>query len=117
MQNPTGSAVGTPSSYASNGLHMPQTGASVLIGHDAGGFYALSSICPHQDCDMAGGSGQITASGVTCTCHGSKFSLSGAVTHGPANQGLPAYAMELGCDGQLYVDTNSMVAASQRVPG
>src|SRR5262245_37058131 len=49
--NPSGVAVGTPSYYEVDGLHMVAN-TSILIGRDAEGLYALSSICTHQGCNM-----------------------------------------------------------------
>jgi Rieske Fe-S protein len=117
--NPAGIAVGVPGDFAKTGLHL-LPGTKVLVGRDAQGLYALTSICPHEFCDMDAKQqgqpvGTITAQGVTCNCHGSKFDNYGAVTKGPAVKGLKAYAMALGCDGKVYVDTTSVVPIAQRL--
>lgn len=117
--NPTGIAVGVPDDFATDGLHILQ-GTKVLVGRDAKGLYALTSICPHEFCDMdekkQGQSvGTVTAQGITCNCHNSKFDVYGAVKMGPANKPLKAYAMALGCDGKIYVDKTTVVSIDQRL--
>lgn len=52
-------------------------------------YAALSTRCTHQGCDVntpANGS-------ITCPCHGSRFSLNGAVLTGPATQQLKTYTL------------------------
>jgi cytochrome b6-f complex iron-sulfur subunit len=89
----------------------------VLIGRDTGGLYALTAICTHQQCNMdSDPMGTITAmGGITCACHGSVFTSTGAVEMGPATKPLVAYALALGCDGFLYVDTTTPVANTVRL--
>jgi Rieske Fe-S protein len=89
--------------------------SGILVGKDSGGFYALSAICTHQGCDMSSGAGQVSTQGVRCLCHGSRFSKTGAVLGGPACCALKAFAMELGCDGQLYANPNKDVSADERL--
>ena len=115
---PVGNLVGVPGDFVKSGLHIVQ-GTKVLIGRDAQGLYALTSICPHEFCDMdekKGGvsTGTITAAGISCGCHGSKFDLLGAVLKGPATKALKAYAMTL-CDGKIYVDKTTVVAITERL--
>jgi cytochrome b6-f complex iron-sulfur subunit len=110
---PPGIAVGAPGDFATDGLHKV-SGTKVLIGRDAGGLYALSAICTHQSCNL-NAKGTIQATGVHCNCHGSSFDDLGNVTQGPATKPLPAYALALGCDGQLYADTLTKVPSSTRL--
>jgi Rieske Fe-S protein len=112
--------VGTPADYPGTGLFkVTNLPSNVMIGRDAGGFYAISSLCTHECCDLNERGTFTTANGtpvVHCGCHGSEFSYDGAVVHGPANAPLAAYALTLGCDGNLYVDTTKIVAHTQRLP-
>jgi nitrite reductase/ring-hydroxylating ferredoxin subunit len=117
--NPTGTLVGAPTDFGDEGLHLvPNT--KVIVGRDAGGLYALTSVCPHEFCDMDGKTqgqptGTVSAQGVTCNCHGSKFDNYGKVLKGPANKPLKAYAMVLACDGKIYVDKTTVVPIEQRL--
>lgn len=113
-----GIAVGVPADFAATGLHL-LPGTKVLIGRDAKGLYALTSICPHEFCDMdekksGQNIGVISAQGILCNCHGSKFDNYGAVVKGPANKPLKAYAMAL-CDGKVYVDITTTVSIDERL--
>jgi Rieske Fe-S protein len=112
--NPTGTKLGQPSAYASDGLHIAKN-EGVLIGRDAGGLYALTAICTHQGCDMSGPDGSLSGSDIICACHGSEFGPTGAVVHGPAGKALKALSLELGCDGFLYVNKNKTVASTVRL--
>jgi Rieske Fe-S protein len=114
----TGVVVGAPADFATKGLHL-LPGSKVLIGRDDKGLYALTSICPHEFCDMdekKGGQniGVIGANGIRCNCHGSKFDNYGAVVQGPANKPLKAYAMSL-CEGKIYVDKTKVVPVTDRL--
>jgi Rieske Fe-S protein len=117
--NPVGEQVGKPTAYATNGLHIV-TNKSVLIGRDAGGLYALTAVCTHAGCDMAavdsqGPFGQLSGGDIICLCHGSAFGPTGSVVQGPAHQSLRAFALALGCDGNLYVNTKQTVATTVRL--
>jgi Rieske Fe-S protein len=104
--------VGPVSAYTQPGLYL-EFGTSVIVGLDAGGFYALSSICTHRGCDM-NFDGTIVNGEVECLCHGSVFAADGSVARGPAFSPLPAFAMTVEC-GTLYVDTSQIVSNTQRL--
>lgn len=136
--NPAGIAVGVPADFAMDGLHIV-AGSKVLVGRDAKGLYALTSICTHEFCDMDGkqqgqSMGMPVADGIVCLCHHSKFDLSGVVVPqfkivndpnpnpppngiytSPAKKPLKYYAMVLGCDGKLYVDKTNVAKITDRV--
>lgn len=111
--------VGKPATYATMGLHKV-LGTFILIGRDAGGVYALSSLCTHDCCDMNGTIqgqqvGTVLATGIRCNCHDSTFNNAGARIAGPAQDPLDAYQVSLECDGNLYVDTTKVVPATTRL--
>ncbi|WP_162909139.1 Rieske (2Fe-2S) protein [Brevibacterium casei] len=53
-----------------------------------GEFYAFSSVCTHQGCQVR----TVTEDKITCPCHSSQFSTTtGEVLGGPATEPLPKY--------------------------
>ena len=111
--NPPGVTAGTPEKFATDGLHKV-SGTKVLIGRDAGGLYALSSLCTHQFCNM-NIDGTVKSTGIVCTCHNSTFDNSGVATKGPASKPLKHFALALACDGTLRVDMKKTVDATTRL--
>jgi Rieske Fe-S protein len=57
----------------------------------AGVFKGFSSVCTHAGCKVS----KIEDGTIDCPCHGSKFSLEGAVVHGPAKDPLEAKAVSV----------------------
>lgn len=88
--------------------------ASIIIGRDARGLYAMSSVCTHQQCDMRS-QGKIAFAEIECSCHGSRFTSNGVVTEGPASSPLPHYTVTVAADGTISVDADKIVAADVRV--
>ncbi|GAA0971721.1 Cytochrome bc1 complex Rieske iron-sulfur subunit [Nocardioides aquaticus] len=69
-----------------SGVILEEQGV-VLTQPTEGDFKAFSSICTHQGCPVTG----IDEAGISCTCHGSLFSLdTGEPESGPASSPLPA---------------------------
>lgn len=56
---------------------------------------ALSAVCTHAGCIV---DYNASAQRIDCGCHGSEFSLDGAVLHGPAARPLTAYSATLAND-------------------
>ncbi len=52
-------------------------------------FNALSSTCTHQGCTITDFDSSVQQ--FICPCHGSRFSVTGQVTQGPAGAPLPKY--------------------------
>jgi cytochrome b6-f complex iron-sulfur subunit len=69
--------------------------------HTEKGFSALSLICTHLGCTV-----EQKADGFSCPCHGSRFSMEGNVTRGPAAESLPSLRVEAKGDGHLILYTN-----------
>jgi cytochrome b6-f complex iron-sulfur subunit len=57
---------------------------------------ALSAVCTHAGCTITYQSG---SEDFFCGCHGSQFSITGSVTHGPARTSLPSYPATVGASG------------------
>jgi Rieske Fe-S protein len=111
--DPPGTSAGAVSQFT-NGLYQV-TGKKFLIGRDASGLYAMTSICTHQLCNM-NKQGSVDAGGIRCTCHMSEFDLNGEVLVGPATKPLNHYAVAIACDGTVWVDTATVVDKSTRIP-
>lgn len=66
-------------------------GEVVLTQPVAGDFKAFSAVCTHAGCLI----NEVADGTINCPCHGSKFSLDGAVVHGPAAKPLEPVAIEV----------------------
>jgi cytochrome b6-f complex iron-sulfur subunit len=77
----------------------------IYVFRSTAGFFALSSICTHLGCmtRYVPESAQIA-----CPCHGSRFSLEGKVTAGPAPRPLRRLALTIE-RGVLVADTSKEV--------
>jgi Rieske Fe-S protein len=99
--------VGPVSSFAAGQL-TPVTvaGRPAIVTNVAGKFVVYSAICTHLGC-VASPSG----AGLHCPCHGSIFSATGTVLHGPATLPLPIYGSRVS-GGSLLVGSISFARAS-----
>ncbi|MGB0972566.1 MAG: ubiquinol-cytochrome c reductase iron-sulfur subunit [Mycobacterium sp.] len=59
-------------------------GTVVVTQPEAGDFKAFSAVCTHTGCLL----NEVADGTINCPCHGSKFSLDGAVLNGPAQRPL-----------------------------
>ncbi len=72
-------------------------GSGVIVGEIvvtqpvAGDFKGFSAVCTHTGCLL----NEIVEGTINCPCHGSKFSLDGAVVNGPATKPLEAVAIRV----------------------
>lgn len=90
-----------------------------FVGRDAGGLYAMSSICKHQSCDIANG-GKILVGPppkLQCGCHGSEYDANGTVINPPSTTNLDHVALSVAADGTISVNTATVVPATTRTPG
>jgi len=93
---------GRPRDYA-----VGQVGSGLLRDHwvwvvrSEEGFFALSARCTHLGCRLRH---DATRGRFHCNCHGSTFSLEGAVLRGPAARHLERVFITLTPDGRLVVD-------------
>lgn len=61
-------------------------------GNTSSSFSALSLICTHQQCTVAYNASD---NDFKCPCHGSEYSISGAVIQGPATVALTKYTVSI----------------------
>lgn len=109
--SPRGTMVGPVDGLPMGTFRMMGRGSStVIVGRDAGGFYAMLGVCPHQGCAVNAPVGGTIA----CPCHGARFDANGTVTRGPARTSLTHREVTV-CDGVVYLGT-ATVAASTRTP-
>ena len=71
-----------------------------------GGIVALYQKCPHLGCRVPNCD---TSQWFECPCHGSQYNQVGEKKGGPAPRGMDRFAMEIGSDGSLFVDTGSVI--------
>jgi Rieske Fe-S protein len=71
-------------------------------------LFAQTAVCTHRACKI-----RATENGFLCPCHGSTFSLQGAVTRGPARRNLPRFAVERDARLHLIVHTDQFLSPDQ----
>jgi len=98
-----------PSAYPP-GTTTPVAEGRAFIEHDERGLYAINATCTHLGCLV-----KQARSGFECPCHGSQFTATGAVTHGPATSPLNYAALSIDSAGKVILDLSQMVEASFRL--
>jgi len=109
FEPPTSFRAGAPDDYPVNSITFLQN-QQVYIVRTQDGFYAVSAVCTHLGCITAW---KPDDNLIECPCHGSKFKRDGEKVAGPAPRPLPHFAITLGTDGSLVVDTLEIVKANQ----
>lgn len=64
--------------------------SDIIVINSAGSYIALSALCTHSGCKV---SYNASAGNLPCPCHGSVFSIAGAVVNGPADSPLQVYSI------------------------
>ncbi|MCA9673734.1 MAG: Rieske (2Fe-2S) protein [Myxococcales bacterium] len=101
--------VGAPTSFAS-GTATLISASSVFIVRDAGGLYAVSSRCTHENATNGVSSGRFR-----CPRHGALFNFDGSIISGPVSQPLKHYALCTMSNGHVGVDKSQVVSTSTRL--
>jgi Rieske Fe-S protein len=86
----------------------------LCIGRDAGGVYAMTLTCTHAGCDI-GETGTVSPQGLFCGCHGSEFDANGNVVRGPASLPLDHFAVTNDASGNLTINSDLVVSATDRL--
>jgi Rieske Fe-S protein len=105
---------GLVSSYPVGSLE-PVGNLALAVGRDEKGLYAMTLTCTHAGCNMAV-DGNVSATGLVCSCHGSRFDANGGVTRGPAQEALAHFAVTVDASGTITVHGGQTVAATARTP-
>ncbi len=83
--------LGPVSSFPAGQLTVATVAGRPVIVRNAGGTITVfSAICTHLGCVVAP-----SGTGLRCPCHGSQYSATGAVVHGPATLPLPLYSAKV----------------------
>ncbi len=85
--------------------------ARVIVGRDARGIFAYTSVCTHSGCTVPAPS--TSTAGSTCPCHGSRYNAEGMVTGGPAPRSLDNYEVIV-CGSDVYLNMSRVVAVGTR---
>ena len=84
-------------------------GRSVAVFRDSEGVWAVSTVCTHLGCIV-----KANPDGFECPCHGSRFSLDGSVTKGPAPRALSWLKVEA-AGGKLVIDQGVVAPSGTKV--
>lgn len=95
------------------GRWVAVTSQSTIIGRDARGIFAYTSVCPHRSCALPAPASATATS--RCPCHSAIFTSDGAVVSGPTTTSLRNYPVIV-CNGNVYVDKTRSVAMGTRTP-
>ncbi len=82
-------------------------GRGIEIVRERDGIHAISLVCTHLGCLIKPVENDPDV-GYACPCHGSTFTMTGAVLGGPAPKDLPWYDIYQDHTGALVVDTSKM---------
>jgi cytochrome b6-f complex iron-sulfur subunit len=97
------------------GTLRPIGGQGVAIGRDSAGIYALTLICTHAGCDMSQGGSTVSAGGIQCNCHQSRFDAQGNVIRGPAGSPLAHLIVTADATGELTIHGDEPCPAGTRL--
>lgn len=95
------------------GRWVAVTAPSLILGRDARGIFAYTSVCTHRGCAVPAPTSATTNS--RCPCHGTTFTSEGAVVSGPTTTPLVHYPVIV-CANVVYVDKSRTVPMGTRTP-
>lgn len=98
-----------PQGLAGDEAYVPP-GRPIAVFRDAGGVYAVSTVCTHLGCIV-----RLENGGFDCPCHGSRFSLDGTVEKGPAPKALPWLSVTAVSADTVIIDESETVPLGKKV--
>src|SRR5687768_7000632 len=101
--------VGKKADYAKDGVvdKFAKSNRVLVVRHE-GKIYAPTSTCTHKNCSV-----RLKNNEIVCPCHGSKFTLQGTSTKGPAKGSLYRYALSVNADGDIIVNKEKQFAEKE----
>jgi nitrite reductase/ring-hydroxylating ferredoxin subunit len=100
--------VGPPSMFAATPVLI--SASQVYVVRDAGGLYALSSRCTHNNVGLGVSSGRFR-----CPRHGALFTVDGVIISGPVSRGLVHYSLCILGNGHVGLNRSVPVANAVRL--
>ena len=101
--------VGKTDKYAKDGVsdEFAKSNRVLIVRHE-GKIYAPTATCTHKNAALRVKNGVIT-----CPNHGSKFSVQGTSTKGPAKGSLYRYALSVDAEGNIIVNKEKQFAEKE----
>jgi nitrite reductase/ring-hydroxylating ferredoxin subunit len=101
--------VGKKDKYAKDGVYdeFAKSNRVLVVRHD-GKIYAPTATCTHKNAAL-----RVKDGVITCPNHGSKFSVQGTSTKGPAKGSLYRYALSVDADGNIIVNKEKQFAEKE----
>ena len=97
---PSRYSIGNPGDYPS-GTRVSLEQRRVCVVREGQKLAVISTVCTHLGCTV-----NISDTGFSCPCHGSRYDQDGNVVSGPAPKSLEWYKVAVAPNGELEVDTN-----------
>jgi len=96
-------SIGKPDAFPP-GTRITLEARRICVVREGAKLAAISTTCTHLGCIVG-----LSDTGFACPCHGSRYDQDGNVVGGPAPKSLAWYQVTLAPNGELEVDTNSLV--------
>jgi nitrite reductase/ring-hydroxylating ferredoxin subunit len=105
---------GPKSKYASDGVvdEFAKKERILIVRHE-GKIYAPTATCTHKNCAVKLKENASKEKEIVCPCHGSKFTVQGTSTKGPAKGSLYRYAISVNADGDIIVNKEKQFAEKE----
>lgn len=99
--------------YPAGSVTPVESGRFYLVRLEDGGFLVVYRRCTHLGCAVPydPGVGQFV-----CPCHGSAFTMEGAVLNPPASRPLDLFMLSINDDGEIIVETSTPIERDKTSP-